>query len=68
MFQAYIYIFFIFFADVDELMVVLTRVEASPKGRPGFVVFPEIPKIPVALILHQTDHLLVFTDEEPKRP
>ena len=44
----------------------LTGVEASPKGRPGFVVFPKVSQVPVALILHQTDHLFVFTDKEPK--
>lgn len=37
----------------------LTRVEATSQGRPRFVVFPEVAQIPVALVLHQPNHLLV---------
>lgn len=37
----------------------LTRVEAASQGRPRFVVFPQVAQIPVALVLHQPNHLLV---------
>lgn len=37
----------------------LTRVEAASQGRPWFVVFPQVTQIPVALVLHQPNHLLV---------
>lgn len=46
-------------------MAFLTRVEASSQGRPGFVVFPKVSQVPVTLVLHQADHLLVFKDKPP---
>lgn len=37
----------------------LTRVEATSQGRPRLVVFPQVAQIPVTLVLHQPNHLLV---------
>ncbi len=38
---------------------VLTCVKASSEGWPGFVIFPQITEVPIALILHQTNHLFL---------
>lgn len=38
---------------------VLTCVEASAESRPGSMVLPQVPQVPVALVLHQADHLFI---------
>lgn len=37
----------------------LTSVEATSQGWPRFVVLPQVAQIPVTLVLHQPNHLLV---------
>ncbi len=41
------------------LLHALTCVKASSEGWPGFVIFPQITEIPIALILHQTNDLFL---------
>ena len=42
----------------------LTGVEASAQSRPGPMVLPQVPKVPVTLVLHQTQNLLTWNTEK----
>lgn len=46
--------------NIQETEPLPTRVEAPPQRRPGLVVLPQVAQVPVALVLHQADHLLIW--------
>lgn len=50
--------------NIQETKPLPTRVEAPPQRRPGLVVLPQVAQVPVALVLHQTDHLLIWRQEK----
>lgn len=41
-------------------MILLTGVKATAQSRPGPVVLPQVPQVPVTLVLHQTQDLLTW--------
>jgi len=41
-----------------------TCVEAAAQRGPGLVVLPQVPQVPVALVLHQADHLFICQQQQ----
>lgn len=45
----------------------VTCVEASSQRGPGFVVLPQVPQVPVTLVLHQAYHLFICTQDNQQK-